>query len=550
MSGIQKITKDNTTFKDELNNKADRSELEFKADREYVDQQLDAIELDADNITITSDNVTSNTVKGAIDELFTNANNVKVDVDAHLAEDASKGEVHGLRVTDGKLEYFDGQEWQRVKGDGYPQNENDGVLVVDNGVRNQYAQNGFIDTGLTSGTTYYYMAFPYTEEDVYTVDEVNRVEATPTEQRIYGVRIDKNNSNPETRVTYIGDAVGFTPMRGNNGNLQWGSWQGTDLLKDIKPCVLQNLGGGNAQVNYYLNPNNFAQKEDGTSAMINGNDGDVMIEIPERYWKFTDEGTTYTVEVSDKPFSGAVKLAHEIENGYNQVPFYALLLTQCIMLILLKSTDTQSALGRGRVNSVGYASTGGTNNKGMFYGSTLDEQMKFLGMEDYWGNKRWWIDGCFYNANRDMLIGLSNFNDTGNGYTNYGYSGFTSDVGGFIDEVQGSNNTGFIPKKLGGSSTTYYADYGFVGSGRMPNFGGNRADGVSAGGFFLSSATATRSVADLGARLCFKKGDKLYIGAYLGTVTGGRLRSISGTGEPTGSKTIEAFRTDAKANNN
>ncbi|MCM3488768.1 hypothetical protein M3689_05535 [Alkalihalophilus marmarensis] len=536
------------------------------------------------------DGTGTKSTKQAIDD-------VQEKVTTHKAEGVHLGEAHGLRATNGKLEYFNGTEWKTVSGglpvgnvsnftaqagnaqvtltwtdpadvvlDGatiarwkgtkvlrktgsYPINENDGVLVVDSGVRNQYSTTGFVDTGLTNGTTYYYSAFSYTEDGIY--DAKSDVSATPTESKIYGVRVDKNNSNPETRVTYIGDAVGFTPMRGNNGNLQWGSWQGTDLLKDIKPCVLQNLGGGNAQVNYYLNPNNYAQKEDGTSAIINGNDGDVMIEIPERYWKFTDEGTTYTVKVSDKPFTGAVKLAHEIEDGYNQVPFYTLLLTQCIMLILLKSTDTQSALGRGRVDgATEYASTGGTNNKGMFYGSTLDEQMKFLGIEDYWGNKLCWIDGLFYSTNRDMLIGLGNFNDTGSGYTNHGHSGFASDTGGYVDAIQGGNQTGFIPKAVTGSGTTYYADYGNVGAGRIPYFGGHQANGDNAGGFYLYSISAAISGARIGARLCFKKGDKLYVGVYLGTVTGGRLRSVSGTSEPTGSKTIGAFRTDAKANNN
>ena len=158
---------------------------------------------------------------------------IKQTVTSHLAESVHQGEVHGLRATSGKLEYYDGTEWKRVSGDGYPVgnvidftatagdakvtlkwqdpsdvtiedsegniitiarwkgtkilrktgsypvNENDGVLVVDNGIRNQYSTNGFVDTGLTNDVTYYYMAFPYTTEDVYTVDSANRVSATP-----------------------------------------------------------------------------------------------------------------------------------------------------------------------------------------------------------------------------------------------------------------------------------------------------------------------------------------------------------------------------------
>ena len=61
----------------------------------------------------------------------------------------------------------------------YPVHENDGTLIVDNTVYNQYQSNGFIDDGLSNGTTYYYMLFPYTEEDIATIDSANRISATP-----------------------------------------------------------------------------------------------------------------------------------------------------------------------------------------------------------------------------------------------------------------------------------------------------------------------------------------------------------------------------------
>ena len=40
-----------------------------------------------------------------------------------------------------------------------PANQNDGVIVVDSTVKNQYMSEPFVDTGLTNGTTYYYGAF-------------------------------------------------------------------------------------------------------------------------------------------------------------------------------------------------------------------------------------------------------------------------------------------------------------------------------------------------------------------------------------------------------
>lgn len=40
-----------------------------------------------------------------------------------------------------------------------PANQNDGVIVVDSTIKNQYLSEPFVDTGLTNGTTYYYGAF-------------------------------------------------------------------------------------------------------------------------------------------------------------------------------------------------------------------------------------------------------------------------------------------------------------------------------------------------------------------------------------------------------
>lgn len=157
----------------------------------------------------------------------------KDDLDAHKAESVYEGETHGLRIADGKLEYFDGENWKQIAGgsgsqvplgnvvdftaepddgkvilrwkdpddivvDGiiiskwagtkilrktgsYPANENDGVLVVDSGVRNQYEIDGFVDTGLENNIEYFYMAFPYTTDGLYTLDIANRVSAMPTD---------------------------------------------------------------------------------------------------------------------------------------------------------------------------------------------------------------------------------------------------------------------------------------------------------------------------------------------------------------------------------
>ena len=428
-----------------------------------------------------------------------------------------------------------------------PTDINDGTVIAN-------FISGTDITGLLNDTKYFIRLFPYDMSGNYNTDIGQSITATPTEQKIYGINIDEANSNPSTRVTYIEDAIGMTPCNGGNSVFTYGSWE--DVIKNewgIKPCLLKNLGFGNAEVNYYLNPEDYKKKADGILAsMLNGTDGDAMIEIPLLYYSWTTLGTVHTIKVSNKPFAGAVKYAHEIEKGYNQMNYYPLLLTQILFVLLFKSTDSQTTLGRGYVdgNSV-YATTGNTDSKGFMFGeSTGKQQNKFLGIEDYWDNKLYWIDGCVSNASWGILLGKSNFNDTGSGHTLYS-SGLSVNTGGYMDKVQGGNDKGFIIKTSAGSETTHYCDYGDLYSSRVAYFGGHLSHGSNAGfGNLRVTNSAANANANVGSRLFYSNGvDKIYIGAYLGTTQTGKLRSVSGT-TPSDTKTISVFRTEAKSNNN
>lgn len=426
----------------------------------------------------------------------------------------------------------------------YPQNENDGVAVVQNGVRNQYNTNGYVDTGLMNDTTYYYSAFAYNVDDVFS-SKVD-VAVTPKSHVIYGVKIDTTNSNPETAVSYIEQSTGFTPAKGNNGNFIGGSWLDKFPFNLVKPCVVKNK-----TVQYYLNPNDYTKKLDGTVADItSGNDGDVMVEFPKVFWKFETIGTDLYIRISDtKVDAGYKPLAHTrgvVENdktyigaylgyslssklrslsgkmptvnqtisafrtlaqangaGYEQMPFYQLSLMQVLSLIMFKNRDMQTALGRGFVDgNSGAIATGGTDKKGMFFGETTGKmQNKFCGVEDFWGNCFYWIDGLFCDANRNLLIGNNNFNNTGSGYTNYG-QGASTNLGGYISGVQGGTETAFIPKIVSGSETTHYSDYGNLSASYLPRFGSNWSHGSYAGAFLLYvNDSASGAYSSVGARL-------------------------------------------------
>jgi hypothetical protein len=410
-----------------------------------------------------------------------------------------------------------------------------------NTIRNQYANNGYTDTGLTNGVTYYYKLFPISTTNAVNNNSTNNISGTPQPYKTYGVSIDLNNSNPLSAVTYTDDAVGMTA-----GSSVWDS---QPIFKDIKPCVLKN-----GVVQYYLNPSNFAQKADGTAAVLTGNDGDVMIEFPKIGFQINTVSNILTIKITDDPaksgfryyahtrvnegdknklYIGTYKGSFDDSNklrsisgvapsvnqtigvfrtraqsngsGYDQMSFYPLTLVQCLFAVKYKNLDSQNALGRGFVDGNSAAiNTGGTNAKGMYFGETTGKlQMKCFGLEDLWGNVYNWIDGLFADANQNIMTAFQNFNDTGANYTNRG-QGATANRNGYMSKPQGTSETGFIAKEFSGSSTTYFADYAFLGASFLPSFGGYWEDNDGTGVFrFNVNHLASYSGERFGGRLMF-----------------------------------------------
>lgn len=360
----------------------------------------------------------------------------------------------------------------------------------------------------------------------------------------YGVSIDLSNSNPETAVTYTDDAVGMIAGSAD--------WYKASIFKNIKPCLFKD-----GAVVGYLNPDNFAQFTDGTTADItSGDSGDVMIEIPKTGYKITKSGTTLTVQITDDPnkkgfsykahtrttdgdrenlyigaFLGSTvssnlrsvsgKLptnnttltsfrtyAQANGTGYDLLSFYPVTLLQCLYLIMFKNLNSQSALGMGYVGDSDWSymqkNTGATVAKGMNYGSSNNmEQMKFLGIEDFWGNLYQWVDGLVTSSDYHALVATDSFNDTGDGYTDLGALSTVS-IYGYMKAPQGTNETGFIISEKGASSSTYFSDYASFDGGCVPVFGGYFGDGAVAGAFRLNVYYAPDFAEDdFGARLMF-----------------------------------------------
>lgn len=99
---------------------------------------------------------------------------------------------------------WDGTKLVRKEGS-IPTNHTDGVLIVDNKVRDMYASSAYIDRNVEYGITYYYRWFPYTKNGVYTngtsigVDvSLNKIYSTPTQDEVI-------TYNGDTKTAHFAD---------------------------------------------------------------------------------------------------------------------------------------------------------------------------------------------------------------------------------------------------------------------------------------------------------------------------------------------------------
>ena len=362
-----------------------------------------------------------------------------------------------------------------------------------------------------------------------------------------GVVIDTGNSNPDTCVTYTDDLSGTTDL---------GSIDSLQIYQNIKPCLLKD----GVRVGY-LKKTDFTQWAEGQGLtgspdITSGAAGDVMIEIPKMGWKISKTGNVISVKLTNNPNAGNEGFkyyAHtrDVEGdrdflymgayigttidgvlrslsgktctasqtigtfrtqaqahgeGYDQQHFYAITLVQILYLMRFKSLQSQVAVGRGYTGMTTPIVTGGTNTKGMIFGSTLASlQMKLFGIEDFWGNYWTWVDGLFSDASRNVLTAYKDFNDTGAGYKNCGASGHTANFNAYFAKAVGTSETGFIAAPgAGGSESTYFCDLGLVSASALPLFGGSWAFAGSTGVFALHVYHAASSLnGTFGSRLMF-----------------------------------------------
>lgn len=333
-----------------------------------------------------------------------------------------------------------------------PLDENDGDLVTEV-LRHDfgnYSQLWFVDNGVTPeiGKTYYYKAFPMSTTGFYNYSELNEANITCKEAVLYGFKIDQNESDPASMITYLSDCdnaqYASAYMDYTTDTFNYGDWENAWFIAGLKPCMLKYDG----TVDYELDKNDYTKKIDGTQSDVANKSysGNAMIGFPKVYWKIVDNGdNTANVYISDtklddgfhcwshidnngmeidycympiytgslvngklRSLSGLVPITNQtrqVEINYakannltNDLIWYTevysdRMLIELLALLISKSTNSQAVFGTGNNNSFisisdpGIKISGTLNNKGLFWGNQDNVSgVKLFGMEHVWGN--------------------------------------------------------------------------------------------------------------------------------------------------------------------
>ncbi len=365
--------------------------------------------------------------------------------------------------------------------------ENGGIYSNISTIKNEYKVNPLIVNGsyFTEGQIYTMHIYPISDQGTVNRNPVNSYTWEASNVIKFGYRINKKDSNPATRVTYLEDCdnaeYDSAKMDYTSGTFNYGSWTDAWFIKDCKPCMLKYDG----TVDYYLNPNNYGLKENGDASDVKNTSyqGNAMVEIPLVWVKTYTEGDYQYCIIADTQVDSTYhayahtdingniidKIYMPIYNGANVssrlrsmsglTPMHTQtaeteinyakannldsnnpiwhtevladrLLINHLLILIGKSTNTQAVFGNGYYiggsqNSNSRMNTGTMDTKGLFWGSngsTALVGVKVFGMENWWGNA-WKRIAGYINANGVQKIKLTYGKEDGSTTVGYNTTG-------------------------------------------------------------------------------------------------------------------------------
>lgn len=383
---------------------------------------------------------------------------------------------------------------------------------------------------------------------------------------LYGFDLTIADSNPATRVTYPSDVEnsGFAKAVMNfGGAFSYGGWPSTPGEKFMpRPCMLRF----NGTVDYYLNPNDYTKKADGTTSDVANMNygGNAMMEWPKIYVKRWESNGVYHFRCSDMKVDSDYECWSNYDKNNKEIPhFYTPIffgskdgsnrlrsisgqsnfvsntaqtevtyaknngadiwytevlsdreLVNDLLTMMFKSTDLQATAGYGVCSASAAIAPGSMNTKGLFWGAgDKTSGVKVFGMENWWGNifrriAGWCISGGTQKVKltRGTKDGttVGDYNFDGNGYKTI--SGVNLTRSGYISKMK-TESFGRFPMEANGSTTTFEADQVWAdsGNGYYASVGGYWGSGLHCGPFYADLfREPSDSGTDIGAALSCK----------------------------------------------
>ena len=147
-------------------------------------------------------------------------------------------------------------------------------------------------------------------------DAINTVNAAIPNCELYGLKIDKNNSDPSTRITYIStcDNANFTPASANGTSLNLHEWADAWFVKGNYPCLLSFDGKTETR----LNPNDYTKTTSGAASNVTSTSaaGNFMAVIPLVWVKFDEDNNYEYIYISNIKYDDDFQaIAHTRSDG-------------------------------------------------------------------------------------------------------------------------------------------------------------------------------------------------------------------------------------------
>ena len=382
---------------------------------------------------------------------------------------------------------------------GVPTSPTDGTVI------DTISGLGYYEDNTTNpNTTYYYRLFAY--------DDAGSDGMQHGKEGNYST---DNSATGQIRwIAILGFDINTGKRTGHASDMVQSDFDNIYPYSDMARCVVDTSGN----IQYYLDDEDSSVQEDGlTPAILDGTDGDIVVEIPE--FHYAKDGNE--VKISVEEFANSVKFNRryigfvessednngELQSVVGEQPLKMKSITEfrnmaktdwqlvdwetrdalkILFMIEYGGLNSQLLIGDGIVNEAETQNTGDSITLGNGTGVSPNGSVTYRGIENLWGNIDEIVEGLVV-TDKAYYTAKNNYNSFGDddnvgSYTSTGVKPITDS--GYISEldIEGS----IVGSEVLGNNVDFVGDHQFShmqGEINMVVAGGNYQDGNKAGLF-------------------------------------------------------------------